>query len=1512
MDQGWIRRTSLRQVNIGTNWLQDFVKLRDVQFRRTLEVGVAQTEVLVQVSEAGRRAGESAPKNLMVEIVSAQKKSVVYASAEIASGRAAGKASALSVCLDEKLAASQSGSAEKDDDCDPRRMYERFRAGGFAYGPEFRRLEDIAFVRSDAGVVSHVAAAVTTSETHHSTLLCGVNAAVLDACTQVASLVHPAGFSGVPQRVREVVVRKSWGKNSVVTASNNLRILPNVGNTSCTSYVWENPKVKSALYGNAVDVVVRFGTDVVGADSTTPRVEISLEGFDMIVAGEQDFSGGIGEVVWERVGSLSDIVPTGETVLATPHRHLIVEESEESSVDESSGRRPYFLRVLEKNEAIVPKTLETLVGSDLQALVEDGKKCILWLPAELEGIVMNTRTVEELELPTFVSVLRTLAGVCGDVCFVSSIPDDENLDRLSLNLVLRMRGLSQCFDGAAEGAGTISGNASEYLKRFHYFRIDVDGNTVWRISGHKLFSDDTSTSVDNARPTTRQQFGDLHSEFRILPASGSKDVTCEIVPSVLPPPADHEVRIRTEAWGLNFLDVLMAKGVIDLGPDVTLGGECVGYIEAFGKDVNVADILGTRGRGTTPPVGAPVAAPLTTSSTAGGVGGGAGVRVVALTFGGWGSVVNVPAAFCCPIPEHISASAAVSVNLAYATAWLALVKCARLQKGESLLVHSGAGGVGLAALALGKHLSSSDGNETSDQESLLYATCGSATKRQFLLEQWGAKAVWSSRDASEFLGHARAAYAWGSSSDGRGGGKPSGGFDVVLNSLAGEEMLAASLQCVAPFGRFVEIGKRDQFENTAVGAMAFADGQQYMSAHLDVFMRRRPHEVQKMLREIWGLLEGGQLPFLPVTEFELFGGGGGEVDQQSSSGATLAMRYLSTGTHIGKVVVLNPILRVSEDEDHDSTVPQTDHLVVLGGREVDKVSLSDSFVRGIVEALASRLSVSSIVQLSSKKTLATRERSIIASGRKVWCVNFVREGAMYRRVPAFIDAALRRCRTETCHVVLPRLDSTGALLQRTAAASGDSLCQPRKSSCTALNFLCAGMVVEVTDCFDVPAAQIAHVVQVVLGGGRNASLQQSSGEIESIRRHIVIGPKSRYGNAFGVDENLFSCEQDIRSDELSTASTVESSGRDVASDSQVALDFLLGFVSAPEVDQEIPAHEKSLERFGIDSLATLQLAHALKKRGYTKASAGYLEERSSLSLQELAIELVGGGAVLREEDVARSEAGKSRRILEIAPVNVIVRRSFCPGGAEDGKPAKKILCLHGFRTSAEIFQMQLASVVQRFGSHMEFVLPDAPFRASGPPDPQLAQIFAREDLREWWCCPTAAASSGGEDEDHELPFLTAWNVKDDCRGLGRSVRFLRERVLAEYGPFDGVIGFSQGCAVAHALTLADPGFANQLKFRLFFSGVSFYGPDAELAEAGVESQRGVSGTPLIHVLDPSGDAFATEVDQLVAWMGKSTEERIHHGQGHEVPNLDSYPVVESRLADLLGSQDAGQGGHGGA
>lgn len=200
--------------------------------------------------------------------------------------------------------------------------------------------------------------------------------------------------------------------------------------------------------------------------------------------------------------------------------------------------------------------------------------------------------------------------------------------------------------------------------------------------------------------------------------------------------------------------------------------------------------------------------------------------------------------FCWPVPDAWSLEEASTVPVAYATAYYALIVRGELQKGEKVLIHSGAGGVGMAAIAIAL---------TYDCE--IFVTVGSREKREFLLKKFpGLK--------EENFANSRTADFEEKVLE-RTKGK---GVDVVLNSLS-EDKLESSIRCLALHGRFLEIGKFDMAKNSALGMACFLKNISFHGILLDALFACEETWAQ-VCQLLTDGIEDGIVKPLPSTVFE--------------------------------------------------------------------------------------------------------------------------------------------------------------------------------------------------------------------------------------------------------------------------------------------------------------------------------------------------------------------------------------------------------------------------------------------------------------------------------------------------------------------------------------------------------------------------------------------------------------------------------------------------------------------
>ncbi|BDE07925.1 NAD(P)H quinone oxidoreductase [Vulcanimicrobium alpinum] len=235
-----------------------------------------------------------------------------------------------------------------------------------------------------------------------------------------------------------------------------------------------------------------------------------------------------------------------------------------------------------------------------------------------------------------------------------------------------------------------------------------------------------------------------------------------------------------------------------------------------------------------------------------------------LSGGGYAAHAVAPAAQCLPIPRGVSMVEAAALPETTFTVWVNVFERARLQRGESLLVHGGASGIGTTAIQIAKA-----------RGARVFATAGGAEKRA-VCERLGAERCVDYRD-EDFVAVVREAT----------GGR---GVDVVLD-IVGGEYTPRNLDVLAMDGRL-----------TQVGTMRDA----HAEVNLGIVMRKRlwitgsllrPRSVaekgaiaQAVLAEVWPLIESGAYRPVIDTTFPL-------------ERAADAHRRIDAGDHIGKIVL---------------------------------------------------------------------------------------------------------------------------------------------------------------------------------------------------------------------------------------------------------------------------------------------------------------------------------------------------------------------------------------------------------------------------------------------------------------------------------------------------------------------------------------------------------------------------------------------------------------------------------
>jgi NADPH:quinone reductase-like Zn-dependent oxidoreductase/SAM-dependent methyltransferase len=318
--------------------------------------------------------------------------------------------------------------------------------------------------------------------------------------------------------------------------------------------------------------------------------------------------------------------------------------------------------------------------------------------------------------------------------------------------------------------------------------------------------------------------------------------------SHMSPLGDTEVEIDIRAVGLNFRDLMIAMGEYKA---FSLGVEAAGIVSKVGSSVTKLQ---------------------------------PGDRVVYISSnadnGCFRTKGRVDECLVVKIPPTLSFEIAAGLPCIYGTVIYGLRDVARLTRGETILIHAAAGGVGQAAM----HYCKMVGAE-------IYATVSTPEKRQLLVQEYGVREdrIFPSRDLSFAQGIMRITK-----------GK---GVDVVLNSLSGEA-LRRTWECIAPFGRFIEIGNKDAHQHGKLDLNPFVNNVTMASVNLQTMTEHRPELVGRLIADTVELYTEGKIKEVtPVTVMNF-----GQVED--------GLRLLQSGKGMGKYVF------VPGPEDYLPVVPQ--------------------------------------------------------------------------------------------------------------------------------------------------------------------------------------------------------------------------------------------------------------------------------------------------------------------------------------------------------------------------------------------------------------------------------------------------------------------------------------------------------------------------------------------------------------------------------------------------------------
>jgi NADPH2:quinone reductase len=262
------------------------------------------------------------------------------------------------------------------------------------------------------------------------------------------------------------------------------------------------------------------------------------------------------------------------------------------------------------------------------------------------------------------------------------------------------------------------------------------------------------------------------------------------------------VRIKNRAAALNFFDLLMIAGKYQTKPPLpfTPGSEVAGLIDAVGPEVTELS---------------------------------AGARVQAMaSSGGYGEYSLAPAAKTFRVPEMMSFEEAAAMLVIYQTSYFALTKRTTVREGEWLLVHAGAGGVGLSAMQIGRSLGAR-----------VIATAGSNEKLDFCLRQ-GAEHALNYVDEG-----------WVDQVKKITGGR---GADIIYDPVGGD-IFDLSTRCIAPEGRLLVIGFAGGRIPTVAANRILLKNMSIVGVYWGGYLERHPEYMAEAQAALFSMYEAGKI-----------------------------------------------------------------------------------------------------------------------------------------------------------------------------------------------------------------------------------------------------------------------------------------------------------------------------------------------------------------------------------------------------------------------------------------------------------------------------------------------------------------------------------------------------------------------------------------------------------------------------------------------------------------------------
>jgi acyl transferase domain-containing protein/NADPH:quinone reductase-like Zn-dependent oxidoreductase/acyl carrier protein len=734
--------------------------------------------------------------------------------------------------------------AELTGAVDPEELYATFDAMGLSYGPGFRRVRSLRRVVDAEGrgrVLAHVSAAGLELEG------AALHPALLDAAFQALLALAPERLRGValvPIALRRLRLLRAPRGSIWVHAS--ISAAPGARNEVTGSLVLADEQ--GEVLARIDDLVCRPVTQPDEVIHRRARAWLHAERWDLVDDPHVEHAQA---ETWAVLGGAGDLAEVIVDALTAEGLSAARVESLEALEAQGTGRPSHLVLVAAEHGGTgggASAEPERATSDDVRRMLGCFRRFATDTSKDLQLRIVTRGAQAVVEGDHVVPEQMAVAGLARVAMTEHPRWDVRVVDLAASGAIAPLAPADR-----RAIAGAIAGDHGEE-------EVAVRAGALRARRLHRPGALTNEARRSRARAARRDTM-----PFELVSAAPGKLESLAYRPRRRRPPVADEIEIEVSAASLNFKDLMKAMGMLSetalertyLGTG--LGMEATGTVVQVGPEVTRFAV---------------------------------GERVHVYQGGALASHVVASERFAIHAEPRRAAVDCASYFV-FMTAWYALEHAARLERGESVLIHSAAGGVGLACVQLAQR-----------RGARILATAGTEEKREHL-RRLGVESVFDSRTL-DFVEDVRDA------TDGHG-------VDVVVNALAGLAQ-EKSLELLAAGGRFVELGKQDIAANRRLGLLPFNRGLTFATVDLDRLATEKPDYFAPLASAVLGAFTSEALKPLPTEVYP-------------ARAAVDAFRRFATGQVIGKVVLdfEDAEVAVHEGLSHEPLIRPDRSYLITGG-----------------------------------------------------------------------------------------------------------------------------------------------------------------------------------------------------------------------------------------------------------------------------------------------------------------------------------------------------------------------------------------------------------------------------------------------------------------------------------------------------------------------------------------------------------------------------------------------------